>query len=431
MSLSVPSKTRTPKRTRLPALPSSLRPLADKNFGVFWAGAFLSSMGFWIQNVGQGWQVLQLTNSALLLGLVAFAATLPNIIFSLVGGVVADRLDRRRLLIWTQVIYMLTALLLGIFTTLKIINVWYILAVALINGVVSTVGLPAWQTFVGDLVPVDQLKQGIALNSTQFNLSRVIGPAVGGLSVGLLGIAGSYYLNALSYVAVIIPLVFIRPQLHARRQEQQQRETLWQGLRVGLEHARQRPVLQILLALQLVTGFLVFPYLTLLPIFADSIFRVGATGLGLLNSAAGIGALVGSLVLVVFSQRIQDGTRFLLIVSALAGIACLTFALVNDLVLALPVLALLGATSVLSTTMTNTTVQTMVPESVRARVLSLWILIAFGLAPFGNLCAGWIAQSAGAAWTLGVGGAACMLGTIIIALVLSFAIPVEARIVQS
>ncbi len=431
MSLSVPSKTRTPKRTRLPALPSSLRPLADKNFGVFWAGAFLSSMGFWIQNVGQGWQVLQLTNSALLLGLVAFAATLPNIIFSLVGGVVADRLDRRRLLIWTQVIYMLTALLLGIFTTLKIINVWYILAVALINGVVSTVGLPAWQTFVGDLVPVDQLKQGIALNSTQFNLSRVIGPAVGGLSVGLLGIAGSYYLNALSYVAVIIPLVFIRPQLHARQQEQQQRETLWQGLRVGLEHARQRPVLQILLALQLVTGFLVFPYLTLLPIFADSIFRVGATGLGLLNSAAGIGALVGSLVLVVFSQRIQDGTRFLLIVSALAGIACLAFALVNDLVLALPILALLGATSVLSTTMTNTTVQTMVPESVRARVLSLWILIAFGLAPFGNLCAGWIAQSAGAAWTLGVGGAACMLGTIIIALVLSFAIPVEARIVQS
>jgi MFS family permease len=388
-------------------------------------------MGFWIQNVGQGWQVLQLTNSALLLGLVAFAATLPNIIFSLVGGVVADRLDRRRLLIWTQVIYMLTALLLGIFTTFKIINVWHILAVALINGVVSTVGLPAWQTFVGDLVPPDQLKQGIALNSTQFNLSRVIGPAVGGLSVGLLGISGSYYLNALSYVAVIIPLVFIRPQLHARQAKQKQQESFWQGLRVGLDHARRRPILQILLLLQLVTGFLVFPYLTLLPIFADSIYRVGATGLGLLNSAAGIGALGGSLLLVMLSQRIQDSTRFLLIVSALAGVACLAFALVSNIVLALPLLVLLGATSVLSTTMTNTTVQTMVPESVRARVLSLWILIAFGLAPFGNLCAGWIAQSAGAAWTLGVGGAACMLGTIIISLILSFRIPAQARIAQN
>jgi MFS family permease len=430
MSLSVPSKTRTPKRTRLPALPSSLRPLADKNFGVFWAGAFLSSMGFWIQNVGQGWQVLQLTNSALLLGLVAFAATLPNIIFSLVGGVVADRLDRRRLLICTQVIYMLTALLLGIFTTFKIINVWHILAVALINGVVSTVGLPAWQTFVGDLVPPDQLKQGIALNSTQFNLSRVIGPAVGGLSVGLLGLSGSYYLNALSYVAVIIPLVFIRPQLHAQQAEQKQQESLWQGLRVGLSHARQRPVLQILLVLQLVTGFLVFPYLTLLPVFADSIFRVGATGLGLLNAAEGVGALSGSLLLIMLSQRIQDGARFLLIVSALAGVACLAFALVSNIVLALPLLALLGATSVLSTTMTNTTVQTMVPENVRARVLSLWILIAFGLAPFGNLCAGWVAQSAGAAWTLGVGGVACVLGTIIISLILNFGIRAEARIVQ-
>ncbi len=427
MSLSVPSKT---PKTRTPALPLSLRPLADKNFGVFWTGAFLSSVGFWIQNVGQGWQVLQLTNSALLLGLVSFAATLPNIIFSLLGGVVADRLDRRRLLICTQVFYMLTALLLGIFTTLKIVNVWDILLVALVNGIVSTVGLPAWQTFVGDLVPVDQLKQGIALNSTQFNLSRVIGPAIGGLSVGLLGIAGSYYLNALSYVAVIIPLILMRPHLRPRKQ-QQQRESIWQGLRVGLAHARRSPVLQIVLVLQLITGFLVFPYLTLLPVFANNVFHIGATGLGLLNSAAGIGALAGALLLVALSQRIHDGARFLLIVSVLAGLACLAFALAGNVILALPLLTLLGATSVLSATMTNTTVQTMVPEAIRARVLSLWILINFGLAPFGNLCAGWAAQSVGAAWTLGIGGAVCVLSVIVVSLVLSMCVPDEARIAQS
>jgi MFS family permease len=429
MSLSVPSKTRSPKN-RTPALPSSLRPLADKNFGVFWSGAFLSSIGFWIQNVGQGWQVLQLTNSALLLGLVSFAATVPNIVFSLLGGVMADRLDRRRLLICTQTIYMLTALLLGILTTLKMISVWHILLVALVNGIVSSVGLPAWQTFVGDLVPADQLKQGIALNSTQFNLSRVVGPAIGGLSVGLLGIAGSYYLNAVSYVAVIIPLIFIRPVLRPRNQ-QQQRESIWQGLRVGLAYARRSPILQIVLALQLITGFLVFPYLTLLPIFADTIFHIGATGLGMLNSAAGIGALAGSLFLVALSQRIHDGARFLLIVSLLAGLACLAFALVGHVILALPLLTLLGATSVLSATMTNTTVQTMVPEAIRARVLSLWILINFGLAPFGNLCAGWAAQSVGAGWTLALGGAACMIGVIAIFLLLNFCIPDEARIAQS
>lgn len=427
MSLSVPSKSRTPK-TRLPALPSSLRPLADKNFGVFWAGAFLSSIGFWIQNVGQGWQILQLTNSALLLGVVTFAANVPNIIFSLIGGVVADRLDRRWLLICTQVIFMLTALLLGIFTMLKIINVWYIIILALVNGVVNTVGQPAWQTFVGDLVPKDQLRQGIALNSMQFNLSRVIGPAIGGLSVGLLGIAGSYYLNALSYVAVIIPLVLMRPQL--RPSSQQQQVSLWQDLRVGLEHAKRRPVLQILLVLQLVTGFLVLPYLTLLPVFADSVFHVGATGLGLLNSAAGIGALTGSVLLVALAQRIRDGARFLLIISGTAGLACLAFALTSNIVLALPLLMLLGATSVLSTTMTNTTVQTMVPESVRARIVSLWILVVFGLAPFGNLCAGWVSQSAGVAWTLSIGGAACIVGTIVISLILSLCVPREAHVVQ-
>jgi len=432
MSLSVPSKTRSSSsKNRRSALPPSLRPLADKNFGVFWSGAFLSSIGFWIQNVGQGWQVLQLTNSALLLGLVSFAATVPNIIFSLLGGVVADRLDRRRLLIWTQTIYMLTALLLGIFTTFKIINVWLILLVALVNGTVSCVGLPAWQTFVGDLVPVDQLKQGIALNSTQFNLSRVIGPAIGGLSVGLLGIAGSYYLNALSYVAVIIPLLLMRPALRPRNQQRQQAESIWQGLRAGLTHARRSPILQIVLALQLITGFLVFPYLTLLPVFADNVFHIGATGLGVLNSAAGIGALAGSLFLVALSQRIHDGARFLLIVSLLAGLACLAFALMGNIVLALPLLTLLGATSVLSSTMTNTTVQTMVPEAIRARVLSLWILINFGLAPFGNLCAGWAAQSVGATWTLTLGGATCIIGVIAIFLLLNFCIPQQARIAQS
>src|SRR2546421_2581118 len=196
--------------------PVSLRPLQDKNFGIFWMGAFLSSMGFWIQAVAQAWQVLQLTNSALLLGLVTFTATLPNIVLSLLGGVIVDRFDRRHLLIGTQIIYMSTAAFLGVFTTLHIITVWQIILMSLINGTVSSVGQPAWQAFVGDLVGPEQLKQGIALNSTQFNLSRVIGPAVGGISIGVFGIAGSYYLNALSYLAVIIPLLLMHTRPRQR-----------------------------------------------------------------------------------------------------------------------------------------------------------------------------------------------------------------------
>lgn len=204
-------------------LPASLRPLAERDFGIFWVGAFLSSIGFWIQAVGQGWQVLQLTDSALLLGLVGFAATLPNVVFSLFGGVVADRFNRRRLLFATQAVYMSTAALLGLLTSLHVITVWQIILLALVNGTCSSVGFPAWQAFIGELVAPEELKQGIALNSTQFNLSRVVGPAIGGFSIALFGIAGNYYLNALSYLAVLIPLLFIHPSFtHQRVQEKRE-----------------------------------------------------------------------------------------------------------------------------------------------------------------------------------------------------------------
>ena len=162
---------------RYVSLSVSLQPFKEKYFSLLWAGAFLSSMGFWVQAVGQSWQVLQLTNSALLLGLVTFAATLPNVVLSPFGGVVADRFDRRHLLICTQTIYMTTATLLGILTTLHVIAVWQIFLIALINGTFNSAGQPAWQAFIGDLVRREQLKQGIALNSVQFNLSRFHRPS--------------------------------------------------------------------------------------------------------------------------------------------------------------------------------------------------------------------------------------------------------------
>src|SRR5436309_8504960 len=285
-------------------LPVSLQPLGDKNFGLFWFGSLLSSIGFWVQSVGQSWQVLQLTISTFLLGLVGFAAMLPNIVLSLFGGVIADRVNRRPLLIGTQIIFMSTAALLGIFTTLHRITVWQIILMALINGTFNTAGFPAWQAFIGDLLEPEQLKQGIALNSMQFNLSRVIGPALGGFSIGVFGIAGSYYLNAISYVAVIIPLILIRP---ARRRYISQQQGIWQDLREGLNYVRKRPSLQVLLLLQFLIAFLVFPYAILLPIFARDIFHLGAPGLGLLNSASGVGALLGAVLLVLLSQRLEPG----------------------------------------------------------------------------------------------------------------------------
>src|SRR6266699_5495021 len=224
--------------------PVSLQPLKDKNFAPFLFGSFLSSIGFWVQSVGQSWQVLLLTNSAFLLGLVGFAALFPNIVLSLFGGVIADRVNRRPLLIGTQIIFLSTATLLGILTTLHIITVWQIILMALINGTFNAVGIPAWQAFIGDLLSPEQLRQGIALNSMQFNLSRIIGPALGGISIGIFGIAGSYYLNAVSYLAVIIPLLLIHPARKLRLSHQQ---GIWQDLREGLNYVGKRQSLQVLL----------------------------------------------------------------------------------------------------------------------------------------------------------------------------------------
>lgn len=405
-----------PIKQRSISLLSPLHPLTNKNFGIFWSGAFLSSIGFWIQTVGQGWQVLQLTNSAFLLGVVTFAATLPNIVLSLLGGVISDRMNRRHLLIITQTVYMTTAALLGILTTLHIITVWQIILFALVNGIFSSVGFPAWQTFIGDLVPPKELRQGIALNSMQFNLSRVVGPAIGGISVGLVGIAGSYYLNALSYVAVLIPLFWMHA---AQKQSTGEKQSVWRSVQEGLQYTRHHPVLIMALLLQFTIAFLIFPYMTLLPVFAGNIFHIGATGLGVMNAAAGIGALVGSLTVVFLSQRLggERSLRLLMLLCIIGGCASLGFAFAPTLTLALPLLIILGTCTVMSMTITNTTLQSGTPDMIRGRVLSLWVLITFGLAPFGNLVAGWIAQLFGASMTLAVGGCACAVVALLIVLI--------------
>ncbi len=387
-------------------LPVSLQPLGDKNFGLFWFGSLLSSIGFWVQSVGQSWQVLQLTNSALLLGLVGFAALLPNI-----------------LLIGTQIIFLSTATLLGVLTTLHSITVWQIILLALVNGTFNTVGIPAWQAFIGDLLPSAQLKQGIALNSTQFNMSRVIGPAIGGISIGVFGIAGSYYLNALSYLAVIIPLLLIHS---ARVQRVSQRQGMWQSLGEGLNYVRKRPSLQVVLLLQFIIAFLVFPYTILLPIFARDIFHIGAAGLGVLNSASGIGAMIGALLLLTLSQRLARGGLLLVILCVSGGCASVAFALAHILNAALLMLIVLGACTVMSSTVTNTTLQMLTPVEMRGRVVSIWVMTALGLAPFGNLLAGWVAQSLGAPLTLMIGGSCCAAVALLIAITQPFDVTLSA-----
>jgi MFS family permease len=388
-------------------MPASFHPLTEKNFAILWVGAFISNLGFWIQNVAQSWQVLQLTNSAFLLGLAAFIGTIPSLLFSLFGGVIADKFNRRRLLILVNSIYLCTALLLGILTTMGTIQVWHIIVMALVNGLFSSISFPAWQVFVADLIRDEDLKQGIALNSMQFNLSRVIGPAIGGISIGIFGIAGSYYLNALSYIGVIVPLVLMHPEQKSSQAPGEQSVT--DNLIQGVTYLKYHPWLLILLSLQLMIAFFVLPYTTLLPIFAASIFHTGATGLGVMNSVAGVGALLGAVLLVLLMERLRQPVQALFLFCLLGGVASIIFALMPAQTPALPLLIAMGGSTVMATTYTNTAIQSSTPADLRARVVSIWITVTFGVAPFGSLVAGAVAQSCGAASTLLLGGAICVL----------------------
>ncbi len=424
MSLLLPGRRLLVKRSL--GLSSSLHPFANKNFTIFWCGALLSSIGFWIQTVGQGWQVLQLTNSALLLGLVTLTATLPNIVFSLVGGVFVDRWNRRNVLICTQIVFMMTAFTLGLLTSCQRITVWYIIIGALINGLFNAVGLPAWQIFITDLVPADELKQGVALDFMQFNLSRIVGPALGGISVGLFGVTGSYYLNALSYVAVLLALLLI----HTGQQQQNERvrQSIWHGLSEGMHYIRRHVALQFALLLQFCLAFLVFPFSTLLPIFAGNIFHVGPGGLGLMNAAVGVGAFSGALLFLLMSRLIKRSLRLLIVLCMAGGCSCLALAYVPTIGVAFPILVTLGICTVMPLAVTNTAIQVMTPEELRGRILSMRIMITFGLAPFGNLLVGWIAQMFGVSSALALSGSCCTLVALLLAVIQKrYAIELESN----
>ena len=323
----------------------------------------------------------------------------------------ADRFNRRYLLLGTHLVFMLTSTLNGVLTTLHIITVWQIMVIALINGIVSSISFPAWQTFVSDLVPQSQLKQGIALNSVQFNLSRVIGPALGGISIGVFGLAGSYYIRAASFIAILLSLLVISSSQHKTEAKQ---ESMWKQVNEGLIYVKRSPSLQLLMLMVFLIVFLVFPYATLLPLFAGNIYHVGAKGLGLLDGSAGIGALCGSLVIVMLTQRMKDGKRVLAIACALAGLACLLFGVMPNALTAMPMLMGLGATTVIAMASSNTTIQTMVPDAIRGRIISIWVLIGSGLGPFGNLVAGWLAQAIGAQKTLFINGLLCTACAVVI-----------------
>lgn len=390
-----------------------LRALRSRNYRLFVAGQSVSLVGTWMQQVAMSWLVYRLTNSAMLLGVVGFASQIPTFLISPVAGVLADRWDRRRLLIATQALAMFQAAFLALVVLTEMVQVWQILLLSLILGVVNALDIPIRQSFVVEMVEHrEDLGNAIALNSSMVNGARLIGPSIAGLLVASVGEGICFLLNAISYLAVIVALAAMRIP-HGSRHPHPRRHILHE-LHEGFTYAYEfGPIRSILLLVALVS-LVGMPYAVLVPVFAKDILHGGAHTFGFLMTAAGSGALVGTLYLA--SRRSVLGLGRVIVTATIffaAGIV--SFALSDNFPLSLAALALAGFGAMTLVASCNTVLQTILDEDKRGRVMSFFTMAFIGVAPFGSLGAGAMAGIIGPRDTLLLGGAGCLAGAAIFA----------------
>ncbi len=390
-----------------------LRALRSRNYRLFVAGQSVSLVGTWMQQVAMSWLVYRLTNSAMLLGVVGFASQIPTFLISPVAGVLADRWDRRRLLIATQALAMFQAAFLALVVLTEMVQVWQILLLSLILGVVNALDIPIRQSFVVEMVEHrEDLGNAIALNSSMVNGARLIGPSIAGLLVASVGEGICFLLNAVSYLAVIVALAAMRIP-HGSRHPHPRRHILHE-LHEGFTYAYEfGPIRSILLLVALVS-LVGMPYAVLVPVFAKDILHGGAHTFGFIMTAAGSGALVGTLYLA--SRRSVLGLGRVIVTATIffaAGIA--SFALSGNFPLSLAALALAGFGAMTLVASCNTVLQTILDEDKRGRVMSFFTMAFIGVAPFGSLGAGAMAGIIGPRDTLLLGGAGCLAGAAVFA----------------
>jgi MFS family permease len=351
-----------------------------REFRLLWSGAFISTIGTWMQSVAQSWLVLSMTGSAFYLGLIAFLADLPFMLFALVGGVVADRLDRRKLLLssqYTQMVcaFTLTALLAG-----HHLQVWHMMAAVLIAGVAQAFGGPAYMALIPGLVKRQDLPNAIALNSIQFNLARGIGPLLAGAALATVGATLCFALNGFSFIAVIISLYMIRASFVPARTD----DSVLAGMRDGFSYVKQRGPLWHLSILGFAAAFCGVPLLTLLPVFARDIFHIGATGYSRMMAVSGAGAIVGALLYASLSHRKGHGRMALRVQIALALLLAV-FAVSKNLWLSYAALFLGGVCLIAVFASVTSLVQMATSEEMRGRVMSIFMLAFRSGMPLGNL----------------------------------------------
>ncbi|HEY2887518.1 MAG TPA: MFS transporter [Candidatus Limnocylindrales bacterium] len=391
--------------------PARLPALASPTFRIFLAGTFISNVGSWMQVTSLGWLVLRLTGSAGLLGIASFVGSAPAIFLTLYAGALADSIDQRRLLLVTQIGLAIFAGILAILVQVDSILFWEILVLACLAGIANALAGPAFQAIIPALVERDALGNAIALNSAQFNLARIVGPAIAGVLIGVAGEAPSFWLNAASFIAVMVALIAIR--MPTEQSIERARAGLWANLGEGFTYVRGRRPLLALLVLAMAPAVFILPYLTLLPIFADEL-GIGAAGLGLLTASIGVGALAGAMA-VALRRRAGANGRTLAIGLSLMSLSVAVFALSRIELLTCVALAVLGASQVAYYTSTNTLIQLLSPGRLRGRIMSIYVLTSIGISPIGSLLAGGVAEVIGAPLTLAAGGVLTIQALLVVA----------------
>ena len=381
--------------------------LRHRNFRLFWSGQLISLIGTWMQTTGQAWLVLELTHSAWLLGVVGALQFLPVMFLALFGGVLADRLPKRRVLLFTQSFATLQAFVLWLLVVTGEVRLWHVLVLAALLGLTNSFDMPTRQAFVVEMVGRHDLPNAIALNSSLFNLARILGPGLGGLIIAWVGVTPLFLLNAISFIPVITGLALIRmSELHAQAkpptlQADAPRQNTLQSLREGLAYVWHTPSILLIIAVLGTISLFGINFNVVLPLFATDVLHVGPVGFGFLSAAFGAGSLLSALWLAWGNTR--PNMHRLLIAAFAFCLFEAAFAISHWYALSLVLIASTGFAQIAFSATANTTIQTVAPDHLRGRVMSVFMLVFAGSIPFGNLFIGGLAHLLGASIALLIG----------------------------
>jgi MFS family permease len=386
------------------------RALRHRNYRLFFAGQGTSLIGTWMTRVALSWWVYRLTNSTVILGLVAFAGQIPTFLLAPVGGVLVDRYNRHRVLLATQVLAMLQSSLLAALAFSGSTSVRAIMALAIFQGLINAVDTPARQALVVEMVETrEDLPNAIALNSAMVNGARLIGPSVAGVLIAAFGEAGCFSIDALSYAAVILSLLAMRiapkPRAHGSSR-------VWEELTAGLRYATESPPIRSILLLVAVVSLAGVPYTVLMPVFAVQILEGGPHTLGSLMTASGVGAVVGGLWLASRPSVLGLG-RVITVAAGVFGVALVLFAFSRNQWLSMALLGVVGGAMLIQMAASNTVLQTIVDENKRGRIMSIYTMAFFGMVPFGSLLGGVLSEAIGAPLTIAAGGVLTLLAGLV------------------